>query len=89
MRSGGPHSAHPPCPGSAPRYNRAMPTAYTTAAARTALQTLTSLRSVTGKTREVRDLNAAIDAAIREAERLLAEPARRPEQVARWFGEAE
>ena len=53
-----------------------MPTAHSTAAACTALHTLTSLRAVTGKTVEVRALNTAIDAAILEAERLLAEPER-------------
>lgn len=50
----------------------AMPTAYTTAAARTALKTLTALREVTGKAAEVKALNAAIDTAIAEAEKLLA-----------------
>ncbi len=71
-----------------------MPTAHTTAAASTALETLTALRQVTGKTKEMRALNAAIDAVIAEARAILdakaAEEqgtrATRPEQVARGFG---
>lgn len=48
-------------------------TAHTTAVAQTALHTLTSLRAVTRKTIAVRELNAAIDAAIAVAEKLLAQ----------------
>lgn len=47
-------------------------TAHTTAAARTALHILRSLRAVTGKTAALKELNAAIDTAIAVAERLLA-----------------
>ena len=71
-----------------------MPTAKTTAAASTALEMMTALRQVTGKTQEVRALNAAIDAMIAEARAILnAKAAKepdarviRPEQVAQRFG---
>ncbi|WP_237482576.1 hypothetical protein [Lichenibacterium dinghuense] len=64
-----------------------MPTADVIAAARTALTSLLSLRKVTGKTAAVKALNAAIDLAIGEARQILDQPARRPEQALRRFGE--
>lgn len=71
-----------------------MPTAYSVAAARTALKTLTALRGATGKTAEVKRLNAAIDVAITEAEAIVTEaerglpPARRPAEGLRRLGES-
>ncbi|WP_237482976.1 hypothetical protein [Lichenibacterium dinghuense] len=64
-----------------------MPTAHAIAAARTALETLLSLRKVTGKTVAGKPLNNAIDVASGEARQILDQPARRPEHVARRFGE--
>lgn len=64
-----------------------MPTAHATAAARTALETLLSLRKVTGKTAAVKPLNNAINVAVEEARQILDQPARRPEQALRRFGE--
>ena len=88
----GPHTTHlalspAPCTQPARRYNPPMPTASTIAAARTALTSLLSLRKVTGTTAAVKALNAAIDLAIGEARQILDKPARRPEDVARRFGE--
>ncbi|WP_237482881.1 hypothetical protein [Lichenibacterium dinghuense] len=64
-----------------------MPTAHAIAAVRTALATLLSLRKVTGKTAAVKPLNNVIDVAVEEARQILDQPARRPEQALRRFGE--